>query len=163
MNNLTWETLNNNLPENRDLHQDSLDFLDGVKENFDNMEDIEEERFWEIFPALLSVSLLLFYLYAWVVTKSLFSQLGHQEQAVAPGLQALGTGPRRPNAKLFAIGVVSTQHHHQTGNHDRPPHYPPQYNSSRVAPELPWYLTNGNGGPLPTIQVEEPQTNNGRY
>ena len=152
MDNLTWETLNNNLPQNRDLHQDSLDFLDGVKDNIDNIEKIEEDRFWELFPALLTVLLLLFYLYAWIVTKSLFSQLGHQEQAVAP-LQTLGTGPRRPNAKLFAIGVVTTQHHHQSGS-------PSQY-SSRQAPELPWYLNN-NAGPLPTIQVEQPRSN-GRY
>ena len=129
MDNLTWETLSNNLPENRDLHQDSLDFLGGLKDDFDNMENIEEDRFWEIFPALLSLFLLLFYLYSWVAIKSLFSLLGNQEQAVAP-IQALGTGPRRPNAKLFAIGVVTTQHHH--GRHEQP--YPPQY-SSRVAPE----------------------------
>ena len=159
MDNLTWKTLNNNLPQNRDLHQDSLDFLVGVKDNIDNIENIEEDRFRELFPALLTVLLLLFYLYAWIVTKSLFSQLGHQEQAVAP-LQTLGTGPRRPNAKLFAIGVVTTQHHHQSGSHQQlPPHYPPQY-SSRPAPELPWYLNNA--GPLPTIQVEEPRSN-GRY
>ena len=154
MDNLTWETLSNNLPENRDLHQDSLDFLDGLKDDFDNMENIEEDRFWEIFPALLSLFLLLFYLYSWVAIKSLFSLLGNQEQAVTP-IQALGTGPRRPNAKLFAIGVVTTQHHH--GRHEQP--YPPQY-GNRVAPELPWYLNNA--GPLPTIQVDEPQSN-GRY
>ena len=156
MDNLTWKTLSNNLPDNQDLHQDSLDFLDGLKDDFDNMENIEEDRFWEIFPALLSLSLLLFYLYSWVAIKSLFSILGSQEQAVAP-MQAIGTGPRRPNAKLFAIGVVSSQHHHQHGGHEQ--HYPSQY-SNRVAPELPWYLNNA--GPLPTIQVEEPQSN-GRY
>ena len=154
MDNLTWETLSNNLPENQDLHQDSLDFLGGLKDDFDNMENIEEDRFWEIFPALLSLLLLLFSVYSWVGIKSLYSLLGNQAQAVAP-IQALGTGPRRPNAKLFAIGVVTTQHHH--GRHEQP--YPPQY-GNRVAPELPWYLNNA--GPLPTIQVEEPQSN-GRY
>lgn len=154
MDNLTWKTLNNNLPQDRDLHQDSLDFLDGLYDDFDNMENIDEDRLWEIISAMLTVLLLLFYLYAWVATKSLFSQLGHQEQAVAP-LQPLGAGPRRPNAKLFAIGVISTQHHHG----QQPPRYPPQY-SNRAAHELPWYLNNA--GPLPTIQVEEPQSN-GRF
>ena len=64
-------------------------------------------------------------------------------------------GVRRPNAKLFAIGVVTTAHHNQNAKLYQ---FPQQTN--RVIPGVPWYLENA--GSLPTIQVHEPHTN-GRY
>ena len=95
MDNMTWMTVNNILPENRDLNQDSMEFLDDLREDFYNMESIEEDRIWEIVPGVVSVVLVLFYLYTWVATKSLFSLLGAQELEVAASAQALGTGARQ--------------------------------------------------------------------
>ena len=95
MDNMTWMTVNNILPENRDLNQDSMEFLDDLREDFYNMESIEEDRIWEIVPGVVSVVLVLFCLYTWVATKSLFSLLGAQELEVAASAQALGTGARQ--------------------------------------------------------------------
>ena len=40
MDNMTWMTVNNILPENRDLNQDSMEFLDDLREDFYDMESI---------------------------------------------------------------------------------------------------------------------------
>ena len=81
MANATLHTVSNNLPDDTDLKQETLDFMEEMEADLESPEDVTVERLEELGLAGLSVLLPLFYIYTWVAVRSLFVQLAEQETA----------------------------------------------------------------------------------
>ena len=120
-----------------------------------------KERMRDLTSAVLSVLVPTYYIYAWIVIKSLFTCLGETQVHPANNLMTgAGTGYRRQPVKLVAFGVVRTGHGNNMQIQQQPQISPlPQ-------PQVPWYV-DSNGGqrgqqPLPSIYVQEPADTN-RY
>ena len=71
--------MSNNLPDDTDLKQETLDFMEEMEADLESPEDVTVERLEELGLAGLSVLLPLFYIYTWVAVRSLFVQLAEQE------------------------------------------------------------------------------------
>ena len=71
--------MSNNLPDDTDLKQETLDFMEEVEADLESPEEMKVERLEELVVAGLSVLLPLFYIYTWTAARSLFIKLGDQE------------------------------------------------------------------------------------
>ena len=71
--------MSNNLPDDSDLQQETLDFMEEVEADLESPEEVTVERLEELGLAGLSVLLPLFYIYTWTAARSLFLKLGEQE------------------------------------------------------------------------------------
>ena len=71
--------MSNNLPDDTDLKQETLDFMEEVEADLESTEEVKVERMEELGAAGLSVLLPLFYIYTWTAARSLFIKLGDQE------------------------------------------------------------------------------------
>ena len=143
-------TINNNLPTDKDLKDETLKFINEFESDFENPELITEERLQKITVSVLSVITPLYYIYTWIVSKSLFTELDDTQRRVDIQGGNIGAGYRRPHAKLVAVGVLTAQpRNHQ---HFQSP--------SPQSGNVPWYVDGGgNQQALPTIYVQEPQSN----
>ena len=151
-------TINKNLPSSghmEDFEDDTRNFLGDLEDDFDNLEYIREERLRDLTVAVLSILAPLYYIYTWVVARSLFVDLGNQSNQVhdlRTG-QYQGTGTRRLPAKLVAVRLVTTN---LGGNNQVYPHN--LQPSPQRSPNLPWYVDTGGQqqSPLPSIYVQGP-------
>ena len=71
--------MSNNLPDDTDLKQETLDFMEEVEADLESPEEVTVERLEELGVAGLSVLLPLFYIYTWTAARSLFVKLGQQD------------------------------------------------------------------------------------
>ena len=156
--NVTLMTINKNLPSEdhmENLEKNTMNFFGDLENDFQNLEYIREERLRDLTLAVLSVLAPIYYIYTWVVTRSLFVELGHQSNQVhnlGTGGQGTGAGVRRLPAKLVAVRLVTTNHgHNQVYPHSLQP-------SPHQSPDLPWYVDTGGHQqqPLPSIYVQSP-------
>ena len=161
MANVTLMTINKNLPSEEhmdDLEKDTRNFFGDLEDDFQNLEYIREERLRDLTLAVLSVLAPMYYIYTWVVTRSLFVELGNQSNQVH-NLRT-GAGVRRQPAKLVAVRLVTTNHgHNQVYPHSLRP-------SPQQSPDLPWYVDTGGHQqqPLPSIYVQPPgSVNSSRF
>ena len=79
------------MPEDADLEQEAVDFMEDVQSDLERPEDITAERVEDLVMAGLSVVLPLFYLYTWTAARSLFVKLGQQGTVLSPLHVFIGT------------------------------------------------------------------------
>ena len=71
--------MSNNLPDDTDLKQETLDFMEEVEADLESPEEVTVERLEKLGAAGLSVLLPFFCIYTWTAARSLFIKLGDQE------------------------------------------------------------------------------------